>query len=69
MSIKQNIVIIIVAILNASGAEKEQFVRISPQHPNTATTFLKADPGSSELLPPRRSSDGQPLYPPTPTLV
>ena len=42
MSIKQNIVIIIVAILNASGAEKEQFVRISPQHPNTATTFLKA---------------------------
>ena len=41
MSIQQSIAIIIVVILNASGAEKEQFVRISPQHPNTATTFLK----------------------------
>ena len=42
MSIKQSIFIIIVAVLNASGAEKEQFVRISPQHPNSATTFLQA---------------------------
>ena len=42
MSIEQSLFIIIVAILNASGAEKEQFVRISPQHPNAQTTFLKA---------------------------
>ena len=43
MSLQQTIIVLIIAVLNGGESTKmPQFVRISPQHPNTATTFLKA---------------------------